>query len=283
MAYAMLAVGLILLAAFSTYAGLPLALFAPFFGLFLLLSVGLTRARAQLGPPLDDTYFVGPEQLMTLVAGPQRFSARTLGAFTLFYWFNRDYSIDPMPHQMEGLKLAERTGGSGRGMLLGLLAVAPVCSVALFVCLLAVGYKLGAGSTRLQSTWFVAIGDEQFNNLSSWLTGASRPNPAAAGFMGASFVGSVMLLMVRDRFPWFPLHPVGYAMASTWSMQYLWLCFVIGWLAKLAVVHYYGARGYRLLVPLAYGLILGDCVVGAVWALIGGAMGRPIFQPSSWF
>ena len=34
--------------------------------------------------------------------------------------------------------------------------------------------------------------------------------------------------------------------------------------------------------PVAYGLILGDCVVGSFWAFVGLFVGHSIYQPWAW-
>ena len=72
------------------------------------------------------------------------------------------------------------------------------------------------------------------------------------------------------------------ASAQAWSTEHIWLCFLIGWLVKTLLLHYYGARGHRILIPVAYGLILGDCVVGSFWAFVGLFVGHSIYQPWAW-
>ncbi|NIR00522.1 MAG: hypothetical protein GTN78_10020, partial [Gemmatimonadales bacterium] len=44
--------------------------------------------------------------------------------------------------------------------------------------------------------------------------------------------------------------------------------FFLGWAFKSLVIRYGGLRLYRLTVPLAIGLIVGDLVNQGVWALV---------------
>ena len=37
-------------------------------------------------------------------------------------------------------------------------------------------------------------------------------------------------------------------------------------------MHYGGLKWYRQFVPFFLGLILGDCVMGSVWALLGSVL-----------
>ena len=187
-----------------------------------------------------------------------------------------------MPAQLEAFKFAQRTGASQPAMAVALILAGLVSVVAYVYWHLAATYRIGAGTTHFQNGWYVSMGHEQYNNLASDVAGA-RPGSLLCGYlMVASFGASIALLALRERFVWFPLHPLGYAMAQAWSTQYIWLCFLIGWLAKVALLHYYGARGHRVIVPVAYGLILGDCVVGSAWTFIGIMVGHSIYQPWAW-
>ncbi len=55
-------------------------------------------------------------------------------------------------------------------------------------------------------------------------------------------------------------------------MNQLWMCMFIAWLIKLVILRYGGLRSYRKAVPLFLGIILGECVMGSVWTIIGIAL-----------
>src|SRR5207248_1220842 len=84
-----------------------------YLALFLLFSVALTRMRAQLGPPTHEMAFMGPNQLLVdfhgTAAVPVPMVARTV---TLFFFANRIHRTDPMPSQLELMKLGERARAS---------------------------------------------------------------------------------------------------------------------------------------------------------------------------
>ncbi|MFB3879815.1 MAG: DUF6785 family protein [Armatimonadota bacterium] len=87
----------------------------------------------------------------------------------------------------------------------------------------------------------------------------------AMGF-GAAF--AVALGILRLRFWWWPLHPVGYMVGMSWGANWYWLPFLVGWAAKTLVVRYGGLRLYRATVPLATGLIIGDLLNTGAWGLV---------------
>lgn len=75
----------------------------------------------------------------------------------------------------------------------------------------------------------------------------------------------------RIRFTWWPLHPI---LFLTWATEPQWrLCgaFLVGWLIKVIITKYGGARVYQRLKPLMIGLIAGE-VLGAVIPSIIGAV-----------
>ncbi len=77
--------------------------------MYFALALAITRMRAELGTPIHDLHFTGPETIMTRVAGSRAFNADNLTVFALFFWFNRAYRSHPMPHQLEAYKLAEQS------------------------------------------------------------------------------------------------------------------------------------------------------------------------------
>ena len=96
------------------------------------------------------------------------------------------------------------------------------------------------------------------------------PNSDVNGLLGMAFgaVFALVLGIMRLRFWWWPLHPVGYMVGMSWGANWYWLPFLIGWACKTLVVRYGGLRLYRSTVPLATGLIIGDLLNTGVWGLV---------------
>jgi hypothetical protein len=103
------------------------------------------------------------------------------------------------------------------------------------------------------------------------------PNVPALIAMGAGYLFTVMLMALRMRFYWWPFHPVGYAVSSSWSLNIIWLPLLIAWIVKLLLLRYGGLKLYRDALPFFLGLILGEFVVGSLWTIIGIVMGIPSY------
>jgi len=242
----------------------------------LPLSLAITRMRAELGPPAHDLHFSGPDHLLPALLTPQQLTKSELAALTTFYGFNRAYRAHPMPFQIEGLKMAERGGFLSAHYVLVLWLACVVGIVVGFWANLHLLYHYGAGA-RVEPPFVPLIfGSEAWNRLDSWTT-----NPAQVGAslpaIGVGFGTAITLGMIRQRWTGFPLHPVGYAVSSSWSMAVLWVPMLIAWVIKAAVLRLGGLSAYRRGLPFFIGLIVGECVMGSLWSLAGLAFGLPIY------
>ena len=47
----------------------------------------------------------------------------------------------------------------------------------------------------------------------------------------------------------------------------------IGWLVKSMLLKYGGLKQFRQAKPFFFGLVLGDCFIGGVWAVFGMIVG----------
>lgn len=262
-------VGLLGLAAFTYAMGMSWWLIIAFFAIYFGLSMAITRMRAELGPPAHDLHAAGPDAILPAIIGPARLGTQNLVVLSMMFWFNRAYRSHPMPFQLEGFKMAERAGMSYR-RLFAAMAVAMVAgTLASFWSQLHICYRLGAAAKMAPPTVPLIFGGEPYWRLDAWLKGAPPPAANIAWAITVGFILTITLNALRMRFFWFPFHPVGYAVSSSWSMHQLWMCMFIAWLIKLLLLRYGGLRLYRSAVPLFLGLILGECVMGSLWTIIG--------------
>ena len=55
-------------------------------------------------------------------------------------------------------------------------------------------------------------------------------------------------------------------------MNLVWMPLLFAWVIKGLILRYGGVRLYRQAMPFFLGLILGQCLVGSFWHLIGWAL-----------
>jgi hypothetical protein len=260
-------------------AGMDAGIVVVFFVMYFMLSVAITRMRAELGHPSHDLHAVGPHRQITRFIGPSNMFQNykpDLAMFGLLNWFNRAYRGHPMPHGMEGFRIAERMRVSSRRMFAAQILAVVAGTVCAFWALLWAYYKYGAAAMMLgPAEWF---GRETWDAVEIWVT---APEPHTYGPATAIAIGLVFCLglsSLRMALTWWPFHPVGYATSGSWAMEQLWVCIFLAWLVKLLLLRYGGAKAYRPAVPFFMGLILGDFMVGSFWNLYGIVMETQVYH-----
>ena len=247
------------LASIGARAGLAWPFVFLYIVLFLMFSVALTRMRAELGPPTHEMAFMGPNQLIIDVAGSHGISPpATVRIAALFHFMNRLHRSDPMPSQLEAMKMGEMAD-LNPGHIFAAVAVAALVGAVLGnMVRIYEGYCYGApdGSGEVAAV------------INTLMTRPRPPNPTADLFLALGFLMVVGLNFVRFRIAAFPLNPVGYALAMNFGVDYYWFGLLIALVVKLIVQRYVGLRGYSKLHTFALGVILGEFGAEAIWAVI---------------
>ena len=257
-------IGFILIMGFCLKAGMSLWFAALFFALYFAMSVTITRIRAELGPPAHDLYNAGPDLLLTDALGTRRIGNRNLSVMSLFFWLNHlSYRAHPMPHQLEGFKLAHQTRFNPTQLLW-------VLAIAIFVGALSaawghlhLSYQVGLEQAR---SWYARAA---FNRLAGWLYNPSDTSISGMLYTAGGFGFAVSLLLLRWRFIQWPLHPVGYVVSSWWTFTGLWFPLLISWIIKRILLSTGGVRLYRRSIPFFIGLVIGDVIVASIISILG--------------
>lgn len=264
----------LLLFIFCAKAEMSLWVFLLFFILYFAMSLALTRIRVELGIPEHAFFLVTPQEAMITVLGTRKFGPRNLTLLALFIWFNRRKRSHPMPHQLEGFKMAERAGISGKGILWTMLLASAAGMIAAFMIFPHAIYKYGA---EARAGGMVGIGWDAFNNLASWLYHPQEPDGLGSAFATGGMFFTFSLAFMRRKFIWWPFHPAGYTLGTGFAIDDYWFTMVISSTLKWIVLRHGGARAYRTSIPFFLGLILGEYVVACGWALLGVIVGKPMY------
>lgn len=271
-----MAIGWIGLVWFSVRAGMGPFYALAFFAIFFLIGLAVTRIRAEMGLPVHDLHFSGPTQMIPTVLGSELTGKRNYAVGQLYYWFNRAYRSHFMPHQAEGFRFL--SGAMGLRSCFGLLVGAWALGVGLsFYFQLRMVFEAG-GAAECVSAIPQAIGSEPWVRFMAWLNQPTPPNSRAILAMvigtGVTYGGMVLSTRVTG----WPIHPVGYAVSSSWAMERLWAPLMVAWTVKVLVARYGGGKAYRRIVPIAVGLVVGDFVSGSFWNIYGMWADQPIYR-----
>lgn len=269
-AVALLAGGSLFLYAFCIRAGMTPYVVLLFFTFYYLMSLGMTRMRAELGPPSHDIYPVGAHRQVVNFLGATHMLRRNptdLVMFGFLGFFNRVARNHPMPHIMEAFRISERQGMEHGRMLGAIVIAAAAGGVATLASLVWAFTKYGIAAQA--SSLPGLFGIETWSQVDIWLT--TPPRPIAAP-MYATIIGmasALGLAVLRMNLAWWPFHPVGYALSASLTSGRIWFCVFIAWAIKAGVLKYGGARAYPATQRFFMGLLLGDFIVGSFWYTYG--------------
>lgn len=240
-----------------------------YFVIWFAIAMAITRLRAELGSPVHDLHFIGPDEMLPRLLGIRRLGAVNLTGFAYLYWLNRAHRSHAMPHQLEGFKLAEGANIPLRRFAMLMMLASALGALGSFWAYLSMYYAEGG---------FSGFGRESFNRLETWLTYAAPPDVPAISFATFGFGLTLLLAAMRMRFLWWNLHPVGYAISGSWAINPMIGSIFVGWLLKWLVLKYGGIRLHRKAIPFFLGIVLGEFVIGSFWSLLAVALDQPMYR-----
>ena len=269
-----LVLGLIFFAFLLHRAGMDLWLASTFAVLFLVTPVVTTRVRAEGGIPIHAFHWQAPRYMILSALGSRRLGRQNLTSLSVCF-FNRDYRTQQMPHQLEAFKISEQVNISKRRMLIAIFIATALGVLGAFWAQLHLYYKYGSASGYFRLS--LGYGQEYFGRLRNWVDYPSGTDWAGMLFVGIGFSMMMLLTLLRIRFFWLPLHPLGYVMANNQEMIDLWgpvlICLIVKWL----ILKHGGIRSYRRAVPFFLGLVLGEYLMGCIWGILSMVLGTETY------
>jgi hypothetical protein len=254
---------------FCLKTGMSLWVTILFFVIWLAISIAITRLRAELGSPVHDLHFIGPDEILPRLFGVRRLGAANLTGFSYLYFLNRAHRSHAMPHQLEGFKLAEGAKIPLRRFVVLMMVASGLGAISSFWAFLTLDYWDGGSSWQ---------GRESFGRLESWLSYTAPPDLPAMGFAGFGLGLTLLLAAMRMRFLWWNLHPVGYAISGSWAINPMVGSIFVGWLLKWLILRYGGIRWHRTAIPFFLGVVLGEFLLGTFWSLFGIIVDQPMYR-----
>jgi hypothetical protein len=273
--------GFAFLMAFAISGGMRFVTAFALLALSLLYMAAATRLRAEIGNAWLFGPQVDPNTIVTTTLGTAALKPKEL---TVMAFLRNITTFDlrclPMPHQLDAVKFARTVGLPIRKLHWALVVGSIVAAPFAFVSVVKVLYQLGAAAKA--DAWRVYMGRQPFNQLEGYLRQPIKPDWREIAAIAFGFVFTVGLTALRAHLLSLPLHPFGYAIANTETMNKTWLPFMIAWAIKSFVLRYFGAKTYRALVPFFVGLILGDFLHGGLWTVVGCLVPNFYVYPMNW-
>lgn len=263
-------IGFAILVLATIFAGVRPHIALMFFTLYFLAIVVMTRIYAQIAVPIFELANLNTTNVMTGIIGTSALTPRDATVLGHFHWFNRTYRQHPMGHEMESYAFAEKLGRRPRSMT-GIVLLALVTGITVgLLTTMQMYYRYGSPGPGFPSP--MGAGNEAWSIFTQWAINPHAPQAAAISQIIVSAGIVLALAFARNAWFGFPLHPIGYAFASSYAMEYIWAVVLVTWLIKTLIVRYGGLKLYRKSLPFFFGMILADCVIQLTWGLITTAL-----------
>jgi len=257
--------GVLVMASWFCWLGTPLWASLLFIGLALAVFTGVSRIIAESGVPVVIAPMGAPD-FMIYGLGSKLLGPTAIANFSLSYVWGTDMLVFLMGACANGLKLIEGMDRRSRRFVFWSILVAIFVGVlGSLWTLLELGYRDGAAS--MNSYYFIWFPDHVYKTMATTL------EPAGVYWKGLSFMGLgavVMLLLtgLRQRFLWWPLHPIGFPIMTSWIVEFVWFSIFLAWLSKVTLLRYGGAPAYARSRHFFLGLIVGRALISGLWLVV---------------
>ena len=263
--------------AWFAWLGTPVWASLLFVGLAMAIFIGLTRVVAESGVAAIITPMNAPDFMM-FGLGSNLVGLQGIANFSLGYIFLADLRIFLMGVVASGLKLIEGMSKDSRRTVFRAILIALVLgSAGSLFTVVELGYRDGGINF---SAWF-------FKNLPMRIgkvaTGAMEPAGvywSGMGFLGIGGAGMLLLTWLRQRLLWWPLHPLGFPIMTSWVVDWMWFSVFFAWLVKVTVLKYGGAALFTRTRDFFLGMLVGRMLVSGGWLVVDyltGTVSNPIF------
>jgi hypothetical protein len=177
-----------------------------------------------------------------------------------------DFRESFMPSLVHSAKVGERVANR-RLYLWGIVAVVVLGVAVSFAAMLLLCYKYGL--RELDLDWATRTTLTVYENVGRITDSAPSSSHWVGTFTAIGALVMLGLVFCYHRFYWWPIHPIGYLATYSSAMRILWFSFFVGWLVNQLSLRYGGVTLFKKVRFFFFGLILGDFLMGGLWALIG--------------
>lgn len=253
--------GLTFIVGWLSHSGMPGAAIALFVPMVFLIYLGLARVVCQAG-----IFYVVPpviaQNSVIYLLGSENIGRQGMISLGLSYAWHGDVQTVMSALSAEGVRLQGPARAPGRKLSSAIWWTAMVGVGVASAGIISTGYRHGAITWP---TWvFRGWGPNTYEQV---LAQVRDPfGFGAAQFAWFSVGAGLMLILtaLQRRFLWWPLHPLGLAVVSSFTMYAVYAGFFLAWLAKVLLLRWGGFRTYRRAIPFFLGLTVGHYLGRAV-------------------
>ncbi|MAG85528.1 hypothetical protein CMK10_15370 [Candidatus Poribacteria bacterium] len=202
-----------------------------------------------------------PSDYLMIAFGSARFRDQDHTILTFEKTMMFDLREFIMPHVMNSFKASDAVQLRRPQLMLAMfLAMVVGLGVAYYSGLMTWYHKGGHN----MGYWF---DPEPWNRLTTYLNFPRQTAWLELSFIGLGMLVMGLLIFMRYRFLWWRVHPLGYAMTTSWAPFTVWSSFFIGWICKTVILKIGGFKLFRQCQPFFLGMVFGEALIGGMWII----------------
>ena len=238
---------------------------------FFVVGIVMARSVAECGMLMTETSF-RPIDIYQIFAAKHTLGGSNLTVLGfLDAGFLRDQRGLILTGFLDGLRV-------GDGVNIRRRAFLPVFGIAIVLAMGVAGFlhlwfPYHHGAIQLYTYPYQGNSLWAFQNHAPAMDNVLNYDWRAPTFAFIGMVVTLFLVVMRASFPWFPLHPMGYALCGSWTLIVFWFPCLVAWVLKSLVSRYGGMKYYLLIRPFFLGLILGEFSMAVFWTLMAAGLG----------
>lgn len=261
--------------------GMGMSLWLAFFELFVfifIIAVVMARSTAEAGMLMTETTF-RPIDIYKMFGSVHALGPANL---TLLAFVDnlllRDQRGLLLTGMLDTMRMADGTRIRRRAFA-GVLSFAIMLAIVIAVVLnISVPYVQGGNKLDL---WMEQMSPQlSWNDYAGYLSTSPPVDPSARWqmpvFFSVGLVASLFMTIMRAAFHWWPLHPLGYALAGSWTTVVFWFPCLIAWICKTICLRYGGLGSYARVRPFFLGLIMGEFSAAVLFVLLNVLTKTPV-------
>ena len=258
----------IVMAVWLITSGMPPWIAMLFLVIAFAIFYALTRIVAEGGLAVVQQPFLASTGLVSTL-GASGVGVGGLVSMGMSYIWAAEMRTFVMAPVANGLKAIENVRRNRRRLIWAIFLAVFISFVLSTGLVIYQGYR--HGGVNMSSWFFQSAPQKPLAYVYDILREKPGPNITGIYFdlVGAGLM--LGLLLLRRRFAWWPLHPIGLIVMGTYIMSYVWFSFFLAWLVKGILIRYGGPRLYTKAVPLFLGFIIGQFVASSCLMSFMGA------------
>jgi hypothetical protein len=219
----------------------------------LILWVGITRVVAETGLVSIDLPTGSAKDVTVNFLGSASIPPGTLTTMWLNQTYSRNWRTLGMASMAHCAKVGDQLGGVGKGVFSVIAASLVVSFIASVVYTLYLGYEVGA--SQFAGPAFMAGARGNWDGLATTMASPLAMTASEYLFMALGAAIGGILVFGHHRFPWWPLHPVGFGVVITHSANMGIFSIFLVWLFKALLVRFGGVQLYKKAQPFFIGML----------------------------